>query len=74
VLLWTETIKPGMTRSDLLKVFTSEGGISFRTQQTYVLKQCPLIKVDVQFAKSGKEADDKITAISRPYIDYERLD
>jgi len=38
VLRWTYDIKPGMTRSDLLKVYTTEGGISTRTQRTYVLR------------------------------------
>lgn len=70
VLLWTATIKPGMTRSDLLRVFTREGGISTRTHQTFVLKQCPTIKVDVEFSISGNEAGDKITQISKPYLGY----
>jgi hypothetical protein len=74
VLAWTATIKPGMTRSDLLTVFATEGGLSTRTHQTYVLKQCPMIKVDVEFEVSGKEAEDKITGISRPYLEYERTD
>jgi transposase InsO family protein len=43
-------IKPGMTREDVLRVFTTEGGLSFRTQQTYVLKGCPYIHVDVEFS------------------------
>jgi len=66
VLAWIATIKPGMTRSDLLRVFTTEGGLSTRTHRTYVLKQCPTIKVDVEFSISGNEAEDKITQISRP--------
>src|SRR6267378_8709926 len=55
-LIRMHTIKPGMTRSDLLKVFTTEGGLSTRTHRTYVLKQCPTIKVDVEFSISGNEA------------------
>lgn len=70
VLAWTATIKPGMTRSDLLRVFTTEGGLSTRTRRTYVLKQCPTIKVDVEFSISGNEGDDKITQISKPYLEY----
>src|SRR5262249_45938197 len=70
VLAWIATIKPGMTRSDLLRVFTTEGGLSTRTRRTYVLKQCRTIKVDVEFAISGNEDEDKITQISKPYIDY----
>ena len=74
VLAWIDTIKPGMTRSDLLRVFTTEGGLSTRTHRTYVLKQCPTIKVDVDFSISGNEAEDKITQISRPYLDYGHYD
>jgi hypothetical protein len=74
VLLWTATIKPGMTRTDLLRVYGIEGGLSTRTQQTYVLKQCPTIKVDVQFSISEKESNDKIIKISQPYLDYGHYD
>jgi hypothetical protein len=74
VLAWIATIKPGMTRSDLLRVFTTEGGLSTRTHRTYVLKPCPTIKVDVEFSISGNEAEDKITQISRPYLDYSQYD
>jgi hypothetical protein len=38
---WTYDIEPRMTSGDLLKVYTTEGGISTRTQRTYVLKGCP---------------------------------
>lgn len=74
VLLLITTIKPGMTRSDLLRVFTTEGGLSTRTHRTYVLRQCPIIKVDVGFSIAGNEANDKITQISRPYLDYGHYD
>jgi hypothetical protein len=70
VLLWIATIKPGMTRSDLQRVFTTEGGLSTRAHQTYVLKQCPTIKVDVEFSISGNEPEDKIKQISKPYLGY----
>jgi len=74
VLACIATIKPGMTRSDLLRVFTTEGGLSTRTHRTYVLKQCPTIKVDVEFSISANEADDKISQISKPYLDYSNYD
>jgi hypothetical protein len=44
-----KSIKPGMTRADLQKVFTTEGGISMRVQRTYVYRNCPYCKVDVEF-------------------------
>src|SRR5258708_22896713 len=36
-------IQPGMTRSDLLDVFTMECGLSNRLRQTYVLKGCEAV-------------------------------
>jgi hypothetical protein len=70
------TIKPGATRKDLLRVFTEEGGLSTRTERTYVYKRCRYIKVDVEFAPVGDLQEglsempaDKITTISRPYLD-----
>ena len=48
-----ETVKVGMTRGDLLKVFTEEGGISTRTWRRYVYHECRYIKVDVEFEPIG---------------------
>jgi len=70
VLAWISTIKPGMTRSDLLRVFTTEGGLATRTHRIYVLKQCRIIKIDVEFSVSAREAEDRVAHISRPYLDY----
>jgi hypothetical protein len=44
-----ETIKTGMTRSTLLTVFTTEGGLSTVSHRTYVSRECPYFKVDVEF-------------------------
>ena len=44
------TIKPGMTRKDLFRIFVEEGGLSTRSQRRYVYKHCPYIKVDVEFS------------------------
>ena len=47
-----QTIKPGMTRADLLKVFRTEGGLVFSgLQRTFVSRDCPYFKVDVQFER-----------------------
>ena len=77
VLESTGTIKPGMTREDLLKVFTTEGGISTRFQRTYVYKNCPYIKVRVAFEAAENPDDgltekpeDRITKISAPFLAY----
>lgn len=77
VLESTGTIKPGMTRRDLLKVFMEEGGVSNRFQRTYVYKQCPYIKVTVEFEASANPDDgstempqDRIRKISAPFLAY----
>ena len=76
-----QAVKVGMTRADLLKVFTEEGGLSTRSQQTYVYRECPYFKVDVRFEPVGGvhapdfvSPDDKIVTISRPYLDWSVLD
>jgi hypothetical protein len=81
VLRQARTIKPGMTRQDLLQIFGEEGGMSTRTQRTYVYKDCPFIKVDVEFAVQENPDDritepleDKIVKISRPYLNYSVMD
>jgi len=41
------TIRSGMTRADLIKVFTTEGGLSTPFQQTFVGRDCSYFKVNV---------------------------
>jgi hypothetical protein len=63
-----------MSRGDLLRVFTTEGGISTRTQRTYVHTECPYIKVTVHFKAMGESStldenpDDIIESISQPFL------
>jgi hypothetical protein len=68
-------IEPGMKRQDLLKIFTTEGGLSNRFQRTYVYSGCPYIKVNVRFKAASNEGnglqeepDDIIESISQPYL------
>jgi hypothetical protein len=69
VLRQIDSIHAGMTRRDLQSTFTTEGGISTRTQQTFVYKDCPYIKVNVVFSVTGAtEAGDRIVSISQPYL------
>jgi|SRR5947209_15292046 len=72
-----ETIRVGMTRADLLKVFVEEGGISSRTTETFAYRECPYFKVNVQFEPVGDvhgndsgSHGDKIVNISKPYLDW----
>ena len=72
-----QTIKVGMTRSELLTVFTAEGGIFAASQRVYVYRHCPYIKVDVKFATVSAQEElptDKIVQISRPYLAWSVAD
>lgn len=82
-----QQIKVGMTRADLLRVFTTEGGISTSIHRTYVYRGCPYMKVDVEFEPVGRPArdgegrvtleeagEDVIKKISKPYLDWRVLD
>ncbi len=72
-----QQIKVGMTRTQLLKVFQEEGGLSTPTQRTYVYSKCEIIKVDVTFQVQDKNAEhpkDKITKITKPYLASSILD
>ena len=82
-----QTIKVGMTRSDLLKIFTTEGGLSTGLNRTFVFRGCSFIKVDVEFEPFGRATRDRegrvtlvesdkdvITKISKPYLDWSVVD
>lgn len=87
VLEQIERIKLGMTRADLLKVFTTEGGLSTGLQRTYVSRSCPYFKVDATFRAVGRpdkdaegrvtlveDSRDEILSISRPYLEFSVMD
>jgi hypothetical protein len=80
-----QTIKPGATRRTLLTVFTAEGGLS--TGRTFVSRDCPYFKVDVEFRavgrpdrdESGRETivegdQDVVLRLSKPYLQFSVLD
>ena len=82
-----QTIKPGMTRMDLLKVFTTEGGQSTGLHRTFVSRDCPYFKIDVDFKAVGRPDRDSngrvtlvegnqdiIVKISRPYLQFSVID
>jgi len=82
-LIQMTSVKAGMTRSDLLKVFTTEGGISTGLKRTYVSRDCPYFKVNVEFRAVGRPATDArgavtlveddrdvILKISQPYLGF----
>lgn len=51
VLKDVSSIQSGMTRTELLRIFTTEGGLSTRDEQRYVYRRCPYIKVMVTFRR-----------------------
>jgi hypothetical protein len=81
ILTECQKIKPGMTRAELPKVFTTEGGISSATHRTFVYRGCPYIKVDVDFNLSDPKQKaleelptDTISKISKPYLEWSIID
>jgi hypothetical protein len=74
------TVKPGMTREALLGVFTTEGGLSTPMRRTFVSKDCPYFKADVEFRRAigrperdmlhDEHPTDVILTISRPYLQF----
>lgn len=74
-----QTVKAGTTRAELSQVFTTEGGLSTATHRTYVYRDCPYIKVDVDFAASAPKQDgerptDVVTRLSKPYLQWSIAD
>lgn len=72
-----EKIKPGMTRAQLLALFTTEGGLSTARHRTYAYRRCPYSKVDVDFAPTkpdqsalNERTTDTITRITKPYLEW----
>jgi len=76
-------IHPGMTREALLKVLTTEGGLSTRLQRKFVSPVCPNLKITVDFRAEGdvrrdedgrlvalEDLKDVITAVSKPYFQH----
>ena len=75
ILRESGTITPGTTRAELLKVFTTEGGLSTATHRSFVHRRCPYIKVDVEFTPSSpaqgaldERPNDTVKTISKPYL------
>ena len=75
-----ETIKPGMTRWDLVHVFRTEegaprlfgkeGGPPTGLRETFVSQDCPNFKIDVEFKKVGIPNRDVIVKVSKPYLQF----
>lgn len=77
------TIKPGMTRKDLMKMFQEDGGVSSRTSQRFGYYGWPAIKITVGFApfpetalaedgepRNTKDERDVIVSVSEPFLEH----
>lgn len=80
ILKEAQSIKPGMTRGQLLLNFTTEGGISQREKRRYVSTKCALVKIEVEFkpvgapSKNGEEPADVIVKVSPPFLEWSIMD
>ena len=87
VLKDVRTIKIGMTRGEMRKVFGEEGGLSTTSRRTYVYLGSRYIKVDFEFEPRGPEIKDSdgeyrrpesdldvIKKMSKPYLEFSRMD
>jgi hypothetical protein len=81
VLERMETVKPGMTRWDLLHVFRTEGGRQTFTmggvgappvlRETFVSQDSPYFKIDVEFQSTFDVPNrDLIVKVSKPYVQF----
>lgn len=71
-----QTLKIGMTRADVERLFTREGGFrggTLRASGQFFYTKCPYIKLTVQFEPGGggsKELpQDKIVSMSQPFLE-----
>jgi hypothetical protein len=73
-------IRNGMTRRDLDKLFTEDGGIEIRQKTRYLSRRCNYIKVEVRFkpvqAINSPEFSptDIIIEVSKPYLQAGTVD
>jgi len=78
----TQSLRAGMTRADLLKVFEPDGGLQRIPPERYVLRSCYLIKVHVEFefpkgtsrTNLPPDTELKISAISKAYLEPMTMD
>jgi hypothetical protein len=72
-------IKSGMTRREVEKYFSLDGGMLFAEKTRYVYSKCQYIKIEIDFSRkpSGKELfspNDIVVNAARPYIEYPAKD
>jgi len=72
-----ESIKVGMKRKDLDKIFSRDGGISAINEARFIHIKCAFIKVEVKFKLveplSYGSPEDEIIEISKPCLENPHL-
>ena len=72
-----QSIKPGMTRAEIQKVFPMDGGLQAFSPVRFTHPDCPYFKIDISFIfqrdtndqnRAIFSPDDKAIGISKPYI------
>lgn len=80
LLRQVDKLHPGMKRSDLSPLFTTEGGLSTRSERTYVYANCAYVKIRVTFKPvpdnnaMDESPDDIIESISKPFLEFSVMD
>lgn len=77
------TINAGMTRGEIEKKFPMDGGLQVFSPVRFTHPACPYFKIDVEFevksdgAEPGRPVwgkDNKVTKVSKPYIERPFMD
>lgn len=74
-------LKEGMTRAEVERTFRTEGGLFSRNQTIYVFRDCPYIKVRINFTLDSDYKDfatgspkDRVESVLKPYLEYSIAD
>jgi len=75
-----QELAPGSSRALLEQKFEVDGGMQFPGNSRYLFRQCPYVKIDVEFQGDGIKdraallPTDKIVRVSKPYLEYPSSD
>ena len=78
-----DSIKPGMTREEIAKRFPMDGGLQAVSSVRFTHPSCRYFKMDVEFDfkrdatdqnRAIKRKNDKVTKVSKPYIERPYID
>lgn len=78
-----QSLKPGISRSEISRIFPLDGGIQGISPVRFAHPDCPYFKFEVEFEfktdsddqnRAIRGDDDRATIISKPYIEAPHLD